>query len=251
MSRETLILIGRDEVESVAQQHADRLRNTDIADTVTTVTYETEPEPELADALSAVRGQRTYAVPLCFAHTLETLKDIPRALSRLSVETRYCDPIGESPAVTDTIRTRARRASDADALVLVAFGNSRDDHARQAVTFHADRLRDEFDEVRTAYLLQSPAVECARYTLEADHAVVCPLFVAECEATRTQIPDQLELHRGGLEYASPLGTDSAVTRAIYYQVERERILAKSEMSTPGLDLVANADPVATDGGESD
>jgi hypothetical protein len=68
MSQETLILIGREDVESVAQQHADRLRSTDIADTVTSVTYETEPESELADVLSDVRGERTYAVPLCL-HT--------------------------------------------------------------------------------------------------------------------------------------------------------------------------------------
>lgn len=245
MPRDTLLLVGRNEVRSVAERHADRLRNTGVADAVATATYETEPAAELREALSAVRGDRIYAVPLCFAHTLETLKDVPRALSRLSGEVRYCDPIGKRQAVTEAIRNRAEAASDADALVLVALGNSRDDHARTAAAFHANRLRAEFDEVRTAYLLQSPAVECARYTLEADRAVACPLFVADCDATRRRIPEQLELHRGGIDYAEPFGADDVVTDAIAVAVERAR--ANAEVSTPSPDLVADAEPVATDG----
>ncbi|WP_200531683.1 CbiX/SirB N-terminal domain-containing protein [Halorubrum sp. LN27] len=249
MPRETLLLVGRDPVGPVAERHAERLRDAGIADRVVTATYEREPESELGEALADVRGERIYAVPLCFAHTYETLKAVPRALSRLAGEVRYCDPVGRSPAVTEAIRTRARAASDADALVLVAFGNSRDDHARRAATFHAGRLRGEFDEVRTAYLVQNPAVECARYTLEGDRAVACPLFVADCEATRNRIPEQLELHRGGIDYADPFGADDAVTDAISVAVERAR--ANADISTPSPDLVADADPVATDGGGRD
>lgn len=249
MARETLVLVGRDEAQSVAEQHADRLRDAGIVDSVTTVTYEVEPESELREALSNVRADRVYAVPMCFAHTHETLKGVPRALSRLSGEVRYCDPIGKRQAVTEAIRTRAEAASDADALVLVALGNSRGDHARTTAAFHAARLRAEFDEVRTAYLLQSPAVECARYTLEADHAVACPLFVSDCEATRDRIPEQLELHRGGIDYADPFGADDVITDAIAGAVERAR--ANAARSTPTPDLVADAEPVATDGSGRD
>lgn len=245
MPRETLVLVGRDEVQSVANHHADRVRDAGIVDAVATATYEVEPEFELREALSGVRGDRIYAVPLCFAHTHETLKGVPRALSRLSGEVRYCDPIGKRRAVTRAIRNRAEAASDADALVLVALGNSRDEYARTAAASHAARLRAEFDEVRTAYLLQSPAAECARYTLEADHAVACPLFVGECEATRSRIPEQLELHRGGIDYADPFGTDGAVTDAIAVAVERAH--TSTTFSTPGSDRVADAEPVATDG----
>lgn len=251
MARETLVLVGRETVESVTERHADRLRDAGIAEAVTTATYGTEPLTDLRDPLSEIGGERVYVVPMCFAHTHETLKDVPRALSRIPGDVRYCDPIGESPVVTEAIRARATAESNADALVLVALGNSRDDHARRAATFHATRLRDEFDEVRTAYLLQSPAVECARYTLEADHAVVCPLFVADCEATREVIPDRLELDRGGLDYADPLGTSDAVTAAISAEVERERVLAESDTLAPRSDLVANGRPVATDGRGND
>lgn len=247
MTRETLVLVGRNDVAEVAERHAARLRDRGVVDAVETATYRTEPEPELRETLSGVSGDRTYVVPLCFAHTLETLRDLPRALGRLPGEVRYCDPIGESPAVTAAIRSRARAASDADALLLVALGNSRKDHARETVRFHADRLRETFTEVRSAYLLQSPAAECARYTLEADHAVACPLFLAECDATRDRIPETLELDRGGIAYADPLGDALAVTDAIAAEVDRERVLAESGTRSPGTDLVADARPVATDG----
>lgn len=249
MPRETLLLVGRSEVRPVAERHADRLRDAGVVDTVATATYEVEPETELRETLSEVRGDRVYAVPMCFAHTHETLKDVPRALNRLSAEVRYCEPIGKRRAVTEAIRNRAEAASDADALVLVALGNSRDDHARTAAASHAARLRAEFDEVRTAYLLQSPAVECARYTLDADRAVACPLFVGDCEATRDRIPEQLELHRGGIDYAEPFGADDVVTDAIAAAVERARETPAA--ATPGPDLVADAEPVATDGSGRD
>ena len=58
-------------------------------------------------------------------------------------------------------------------------------------------------------------------------------------------PEQLELHRGGIDYADPFGADNVVTDAIAVAVERAR--ANSEVSTPGPDLVADAEPVATDG----
>lgn len=247
MTRETLVLVGREAVAPAINRHADRLRGRSAVDAVTTATYGAEPTPDLLDQLRPMPGERSYVVPMCFAHTRATLTDVPRALGRLPGDVRYCDPIGENPIVTRAIRTKARAAGDADALLLVALGNSADDYAREAATFHADRLRDEFAEVRTAYLLQDPAVECARYLVESDRAVVCPLFVGDCEATTRRIPEGLELERGGFDYADPFGDDGAVTEAVRATVERERVLAASGTRSPGTDLVADAAPVATDG----
>jgi len=245
MTRETLILVGRAATETVAERHAERLREDGPVDAVRTATYESEPALELSPADDG--ADRTYVVPLCFAHTYETLKDVPRALSRLEGDVRYCDPVGGNPAVTAALRERARAASDAEALLLVGLGNSGTDHGREAADYHADRLRRAFDEVRTAYLLQSPAVECARYAIGADRAVVCPLFVADCDATERRIPEQLELDRGGLDYAAPLGDAPAVTEAIRAEVERERVLAESGASGAVPEGETAPRPVATDG----
>jgi len=247
MTRETLILVGRTETTAVARQHAARLRARETADDVVVMTYDEEPARELKTPLSACEDERSYVVPLCFAHTHGTITDVPRALERLDGDVRYCDPIGTSPIVTQAIRDRAAAASDADALLLVALGNSSESHAREAATRHAERLESSFEEVKTAYLLQSPAVECARYTLAADHAVVCPLFIADCAATTEQIPSRLELGRGGLDYAAPFGDSEVVTEAIRVAVRRERVLAESNARTAGNDLLAAARPVATDG----
>lgn len=257
MTRETLILVGREATSAVLERHAARLRERDVVDAVTTVTYGAEPAFDLAETFRDHEADRTYVVPMCFAHTYETTEDVPRALSELSGEVRYCDPVGESPAVTELLRERAAETheggadgggdDEADALLLVALGNSGDDYGRDTAEYHADRLRSDFEEVRTAYLLQSPAVECARYTLDHDSAVVVPLFVAECEATRTGIPEKLELDRGGFEYADPFGTGPQLTEAIHAEVERERVLADGDSETAGTDLVADARPVATDG----
>lgn len=255
MPRETLILVGREATSAVLERHAARLRERDVVDAVTTATYGAEPAFDLAETFRDHQADRTYVVPMCFAHTYETTEDVPRALSALSGEVRYCDPVGESPAVTELLRERATEtgdstagsAGDVDALLLVALGNSSEDYGRDTAEYHADRLRSDFAEVRTAYLLQSPALECARYTLNHDSAVVVPLFVAECEATRTGIPEKLELDRGGFEYAAPFGTGPQLTEAIHAEVERERVLADGDSETAGTDLVADARPVATDG----
>lgn len=257
MSRETLILVGREATSAVLERHAARLRERDVVDAVATATYGAEPAFDLAETFRDHEADRTYVVPMCFAHTYETTEDVPRALSELPGQVRYCDPVGESPVVTELLRERAAPAhrnnadgaddAEPEALLLVALGNSGEDYGRETAEYHAERLRPDFAEVRTAYLLQSPAVECARYTLDHDSAVVVPLFVAECEATRTGIPAKLELDRGGFEYADPFGSGARLTEAIHAEVERERVLADGDSETPGTDLVADAQPVATDG----
>lgn len=247
MTRETLVLVARKEAADAADQHAARLRDRAVADSVHTATYNTEPAHELPELLDTTGSDRTYVVPYRFAHTQETTVDVPRALTRLSGDVRYCRPIGESPVVTDAVRSLAPDRQRPTALLLVALGNSRDSHCSDAAEFHATRLREEFAEVKTAYLLQSPTVECARYTIERDQVVVCPLFVADCEATAHEIPEKLDLDRSGVEYTDPLGTAPAVTDAIETTVEQERSLAVSGVNSVGTDLVERAQPVATDG----
>ncbi|MFC7197472.1 sirohydrochlorin chelatase [Halosimplex aquaticum] len=92
-------------------------------------------------------------------------------------------------------------------LVLVGFGSSSKPHHRRTADYHAERLRERTDygAVLTCYLLQNPAVECVRYGVSTDRAVAVPLFLARSEATEERVPTELELDRGGIEYAEPLG----------------------------------------------
>lgn len=255
MTDDALLLIGRESVnaDEVLATHAERIERQDAVDAVHVATYEDEPVRELRDRLAALSADRVYAVPMCAAHTYETTEDVPAALSYVPGEVRYCEPVGRSPAVTGALLDRAtdavRPGADAS-LVLVGFGNSSQPYGRQVVRYHAARVRDRsaYGEVRGAFLLQNPAVECARYAVTGDRTVAVPVFVARSDATEAAIPEKLELDRGGVAYADPLGTHPRVTEAVREAVETRRAVARADRPASFEDaLAASRRPVATDG----
>ena len=250
MTGDTILLVGRagSHTEDVLATHADRLeRRTGMAASV--ALYEHDPV-ELADA-PAVEGT-AYAVPATFAHTRETATAIPRALARHPSPVRYCDPPGRSSTVTSAIAERAAEQVPAgpDAtLVLAGFGSSSGSRQRRTAEYHAARLRERgtYGEVVTCYLIQNPTVECARYNVSNDRAVVVPLFLARTEATEDRIPAKLDLDRGGLSYGDPLGEHPLVTDAVAAEVARQRALADADADADTALSSATPRPVATDG----
>lgn len=257
MTSESLLLIGREtrNAREVIGAHADRLSRRGVVDDVEVTTYESEPVQELREGFERITGETVYAVPVCAAHSRETIDDIPAALSYVPGEVTYCEPLGQSPAVTEVIETRGQDripARDDVSLVIVGFGSSSKPYHRQAVDYHAARLRERsaYGEVLTCYLLQNPAVECVRYNASTARSVAVPFFVTRSEATESRIPAELEVERGGIEYAEPLGEHPRVTDAIHAEVEKQRTLARGEAS-PGASfearLTRTGRPVATDG----
>ena len=256
MTTETLLLVGR-ETETAGDvygTHAERLRRRTSADEVRTLTYDTEPQRELRGELSELSADRVYAVPMCAAHTRETLDGVPAALSAVPGEVRYCEPAGASPAVTEALVDRAaeRVSPEQDAsLALVGFGSGSGPYQRQVADYHAARIRerDGFGEVLTCYLLENPAVECVRYNVSGASCVAVPLFLTRTEATERTIPAKLDLDRGGMVYANPLGTHPRVTEAIRAEVEKQRALAAEGGRASGVetDPTRRSHPVATDG----
>lgn len=257
MTSESILLIGRDtrNAHEVLEVHAERLRRRDIVDTVKVATYESEPIRELREQFDGVTTDAVYAIPMCTAHTHETIKDIPSALSYVAGDVRYCEPLGQSPAVTEVIEERGADLvppSDGVSLVLVGFGSSSKPYHRQTIDYHASRLREqsEYGEVLTCYLLQNPTVECVRYNTTKTRSVAVPLFLARSEATESRIPDELELVRGGIEYADPYGVHARITDAVHAEVEKQRTLALDDTSLGASfegQLTGARRPVATDG----
>lgn len=233
---DTLLLVGREHTGETARIHAERLRERDTAARVSVETYSSEPaelDPETEGTV--------YVIPMTAAPNRDTTRAIPGAIP----DAHHCEPIGTSPAIARALADRAREivpAKPETSLALVAFGDGSESGSGswQTTERHADRLREtvEYGEVTTAYLLQNPAVECLRYNVSGERAVVVPFFVAPCEETERAIPEKLELDRGGLSYADPLGTHEAVTDAI------EAELAKARAIGSGTAAVS---PVATDG----
>ena len=231
---DTLLLVGRTHTRDVARIHADRLRSRGVADRVSVATYDDTPAELAPDTTGTV-----YVVPMTAAPDRDTTRAIPGAIPNA----RHCEPVGTSPAVARAIARRADTALPAApdvSLALVAFGDSAGNGSRRTTEQQAGRLRETtaYGEVTTAYMLQNPAVECLRYNLSGERAVVVPFFIAASEETEQAIPEKLELDRGGLVYADPLGTHEVVTDAI------EAELAKARAIGSGTAAVS---PVATDG----
>ncbi|MFT4922793.1 MAG: sirohydrochlorin ferrochelatase [Haloarculaceae archaeon] len=256
MTDDALLLIGRDTTESgnVYETHAERLRDRDVVDRVHVATYEREPRRDLREGLARLAADRIYAVPMCMAHTHETTESLPATLSAAGSDVYYCEPVGRSPAVTRAVLDRAAERAPVGpetSLVLVGFGNSTGSYHRQVTEYHARNAREQTDygSVVSCYLMQNPTVECVRYNVSTESAVAVPLFVAPNAATAEQIPERLELDRGGMAYADPLGTHPRVTDAIQDRLETQRVLAESTPNPASFEatLTQTARPLATDG----
>jgi Uncharacterized conserved protein len=256
MTGETLLLVGRETsgAREVYETHAERLRDRGAAGSVHVATYEHDPQRELREDLARIPAARTYAVPMCLAHTHETTEALPRAFTALDGEIQYCEPVGRSPSVTGAILDRAAERADdspSTSLVLVGFGNTSGTYHRQVTEYHATHARERADYggVLTCYLTQNPAVECVRYNVPTESAVAVPLFVAPGAVTENRIPAKLELDRGGVAYADPLGAHPRVTDAIQDRLETRRALAASTPEPASFEaaLTETARPLATDG----
>ncbi|PSP93182.1 cobalamin biosynthesis protein CbiX [Halobacteriales archaeon QS_4_62_28] len=256
MQRDTLLIVGRGTGRARAsfETHAERLRNRSVAGTIETATYEHEPGRELRDTLAGIDTEQTYVVPMCLAHSRTTIDAIPSALDRIDGTVTYCEPIGRNPVMTRAILDRARSATADPAnagIALVGFGSSGTPYHQQAARYHAERIerQSDFADVTTCFLLQNPTVECVRYTVDAERTVAVPLFFAPSSATETEIPQKLELSRGGIDYATPLSTHEHVTDAIEVEVEKQRAIETTATGPHSFEatLTGQRRALATDG----
>jgi sirohydrochlorin ferrochelatase len=257
MTTESILLIGRETRNAcdVLDTHATRLSQRAVVDDVGIATYESEPIRELKGRLERISADTVYAVPMCAAHSHDTINGVPAALSYVSGEVHYCEPLGRSPAVTEVLKEKGvslTPASDDVSLILVGFGSSSKPYHRQTTDYHAARLREQSDygEVLTCYLLQNPTVECVRYNTTGRRSVALPVFLTRTEATESRIPEELELGRGGIEYADPLGAHPRITDAVHAEVEKQRALAVEDDASAAsfeAQLTRTQRPVATDG----
>ena len=257
MITESILLIGRNtrNAHEVLEAHAGRLSRRSVVDDVEVAMYESEPIRELKEKFERISADTVYAVPMCAAHSHHTIDGIPAALSYVPGKVHYCEPLGQSPAVTEVIEEKGASlipASDDVSLILVGFGSSSKPYHRQTTNYHAARLREQsgYGEVLTCYLLQNPTVECVRYNTTTDQSVTVPLFLTRNEATESRIPDELELARGGIEYADPLGAHPRITDAVHAEVEKQRALAGDDAASAAsfeAQLTQTQRPVATDG----
>lgn len=258
MTPGTLLLVGRRTAASPQpiQTHARRLRDRNIADTVRVETYDETWDDPVADTAPERVDEPVLVVPLTVAYTNETRHVISSIARRWGDAVSLCDPIGHSPALTDVIAERADEHADRPdetSLLLVGLGSGSLSDQRRTVQYHEQRLRDRtaYDEVRSCYVLQDPVVECARYHVSNEAVVAVPVFVSPSPVTEETIPERLDIDRGGIDYAAPIGAHERLTDAIHADVVRHRALEQLS-AVPSADRVSRPPavrtrPVVTDG----
>jgi sirohydrochlorin ferrochelatase len=251
---DALVLVARESpaAAGVLGTHARRLREQELADAVHVATWVEEPGRELRARFASVEADRVFVVPVRAAHARATTDGVPAAFDALDGAVRYCEPAGPSPGVTDALAARAAEQVEPGrdaSLLLVGLGSGDQPFERQAADYHAARLREAtpYGQVTSAFLLQNPAVECARYQLNNDRAVAVPLPLVPSAATTDRMPRKLELDRGGLAYADPLGDHPAVTDAIAARVAERRAGEDGPTVSFEDELAAEAQQLATDG----
>ncbi|MFB6083280.1 MAG: CbiX/SirB N-terminal domain-containing protein [Halorientalis sp.] len=257
MSQDTLVLVGQEgtHARETLATHAERIEGRGTVDAAHAVTYAEEPGRDLRERFRALPEGVLYVVPASLAHSRETTDVLPRTFAAFDGSVRYCEPVGANPAITRLVTERATALVEAGSdatLVLVGQGSSSQPYHRQMVEYHASRVaeRTDYAAVEPSYLLQNPAVECVRYAVETERSVAVPLFLTANATTESRIPAKLELDRGGMAYADPLGDHSLVTDAIEGEITRQRALATADRTQPTSfedALVQGARSVATDG----
>jgi sirohydrochlorin cobaltochelatase len=218
-------------------------------------------EPSLRDArflFDPGEVREVYVVPNFISEGYFTQTVIPRELELEGAVTRradgqvwkYCEPVGNNPAMTDLLLGRARQVAPGivpaeTSLLIVAHGTDLNENSAVAAKREAEKIRSrgEFAAVLNVYMEETPLVADWRTLTSTSNVVVVPFFIADglhsyedipvllgiaAEAKTSGAQDDGEIFRRNpyeighrrLFYARALGTDARFAELIVEQVAR-------------------------------
>ncbi|WP_330631845.1 hypothetical protein [Halocatena halophila] len=249
MTDETLLLIGcgRGNGRDVLETHAERLETQTETDRITTVTYDTEPEDELAATLSKVAGERVYVMVLEMARTPTTEHALIPQLAHIPGDVHLCRPPGRSAIVTNVIADVVRDCTPADEsspLVVVGRGSPSTPYSRAVTTYHANRLerRGPADDVHPCYLLEDPAVEAVTERLQCESAVAVGLWMADSPLRNDRLRSTLSGCHTEFTITRPIGKHSGITTAILAELCAQQTIGEATVTGVGPHPPAPARP---------
>jgi sirohydrochlorin cobaltochelatase len=163
-------------------------------------------EPSLRDAVflfdpEAIR--EVYVVPNFISEGYFTQTVLPRELElngRITKRSngqiwKYCEPIGNHPAMTELLLKRAREvAPDVDpaetSLLIVAHGTDLNENSAVAAKREAEKIRSlgKYAEVLNVYMEESPLVSEWRTLTKTANVVVVPFFISDGLHSYEDIP---------------------------------------------------------------
>jgi sirohydrochlorin cobaltochelatase len=204
-------------------------------------------EPSLRDALLFFRYRNiadVYVVPNFISEGYFTQTVIPRELELNGAVTeraggqvwKYCEPVGNDPAVTELLLKRARDiAPNADpaatTLLIVGHGTELNDNSAVAAKREAERIRatHKFAAVINVYMEEPPLVAEWATLTSTPNVVVVPFFISDGLHSYEDIPVLLgippnsgtthQLHGRSLFYGSAIGTEPEFADVILRRAE--------------------------------
>jgi sirohydrochlorin cobaltochelatase len=219
-------------------------------------------EPSMRDALlifDPEEIQNVYVVPNFISEGYFTNTVIPRELeltdavtTRSSGQTwKYCDPVGNHPAVTELLLQRAREVAPGvpeseTTLFIVGHGTALNDNSAVAAKREAENIRalHRYAAVVNAYMEEPPLISDWPKLSATRSVVVVPFFIADGLHSYGDIPVLLgidnktrprdsaeetigvfrrnphELHGHSLYYGSAIGTAARFADLIVEQVAK-------------------------------
>jgi sirohydrochlorin cobaltochelatase len=218
-------------------------------------------EPSYRQVLKMVESPEVYIVPNFISEGYFTQKIIPRELELEGALTtlpggnglpqrvlKYCEPVGNHPAMTELLLHRAREVAPGidprtASLVIVGHGTSLNENSGLAVKEQVARIqeRSEYAEVLGMFMEEDPFVTDWQKLTSAPEVIVVPFFVSDGLHSYQDIPVLLGIesepgvaassaevfrrnpyHLGGrrLYYSSAIGADPLFGGIILEQVMR-------------------------------
>ena len=163
-------------------------------------------EPSLRDALFLFDPesiQKVYVVPNFISEGYFTQTVVPRELElngRITKRSngqdwKYCDPVGNHPAMTQSLLKRAREvAPDVDpaetSLLIVAHGTDLNENSAVAAKREAEKIRTlgKYAAVLNVYMEEPPLVSDWRKLTKTSNVIVVPFFISDGLHSYQDIP---------------------------------------------------------------
>jgi sirohydrochlorin cobaltochelatase len=208
-------------------------------------------EPSLRDALflfAPPEIREIYVVPNFISEGYFTQTVIPRELELTGPVTerangqvwKYCQPVGNHPAVTEMLLRRAREVAPGvspaeTTLLIVAHGTDLNENSATAAKREADRLRDraEYAAVLNVYMEEAPLVADWQKLTDTPNVVVVPFFVSDGLHSYEDIPVLGIAQEGGTMAAT--GDAGEIFRRNPYQIDQRSLFYAASIGTdPGF-----------------
>jgi sirohydrochlorin cobaltochelatase len=184
--------------------HAAEIRRREIFAVVECAFW--KEEPSLRDALFLFDPEsirQVCVVPNFISEGYFTQKVVPRELELNGATTKrpsgqtwkYCQPVGNHPAVTELLLKRAREVAPGidpaeTSLLIVAHGTDLNENSAVAAKREAEKIRDlgKFAEVLNVYMEEPPLISDWRKLTRTLNVVVVPFFISDGLHSYEDIP---------------------------------------------------------------